>query len=103
MGRPRNVGLLKGIIKKKVLIFMRFYVLFSFLKKSVCHILIYPLGLFAPFHKSDAGNSVYNAVIMAVVPFHLKQFRIVSSRRLPVEVALIIHVDRIVPIQTYYQ
>ena len=63
--------------------------------EEVGHVLIDPSGLLAAPHETDAGDSVDNGVVMAVMPSHLQHFRIGQCGRLPVEIMFVAHLYRI--------
>ena len=74
-------------------------ILLGFDQKMVCHILIYPFGFFSSFHKTDPGDTVDNAVVMSMVPFHFDQFRIVQTCRFTFKVFVVIHQNGIIGFQ----
>src|SRR5690606_24169750 len=83
VGRTRHMWLVKRIIEEERLVLMLPDIRLCPREERVGHIFVYPFSLFTAFHEADAGNAVYDAVIMAVMPPHLEELRVLKPRGLP--------------------
>src|SRR5690606_2512802 len=89
-----HMGLLHGVVKKERTRFMFLYERLCFGQKGICHVFIYPFCFFAALHITDTRNTVYDTLIVPVVPLHPQQFWIVQACRLAFEIMLVAYLNR---------
>ena len=101
VGHTRHVGLVQTIIQKERSVTMVTHKLHRFLQEQFSHFLILPLCLFPAFLKAYPGHSVHNGACMPGTGVHTQQFGIVLTCRLAGKVVTVVHVKRIVFLQSH--